>query len=228
MKNWLIVLVCLFTIDPSTAGIVMTGTRVIYPSNQEFVSVQVNNIGKTDSLVQSWVDAEDDTISLSDPSAAIFLVTPPISKIEANKGYSLRVIFTNKYNLKKDRETLFWLNVLEVPEKPKDKKNYLQFAVRSKLKLFYRPESLNISQEDAFKKVELNLTGDYVVLNNPTPYFINLGKRSIYLKNGVEKKLNLNYISPFSIKEFSDIKAADVQRVDMNFINDYGGVYQFK
>jgi chaperone protein EcpD len=228
VKSWLIALVYLFIINQSIAGIVITGTRVIYPSNQDFVTVQVNNIGKTDSLVQSWVDTEDDMISLSDPSAATFLVTPPISKIEVNKGYSLRIIFTNKYNLKQDRETLFWLNVLEVPEKPKDKKNYLQFAVRSKLKLFYRPESLNISQEDAFKQVELNLAGDYAVLNNPTPYYINLGSRNIYLKSGVEKKINLNYISPFSMKEFKDIKSTDIQRVDMSFINDYGGIYQFK
>lgn len=226
MRNWFIILVSFLLAEQGLAGIVITGTRVIYPSNQEFVAVQLNNVSKNDVLVQSWINVEKDDLDLTEATST-FLVTPPISKVEGNKGHSLRIIFTNKQKLEQDRETLFWFNVLEIPEKPKDKKNYLQFAVRSKLKLFYRPTNLTMSQEEAFQKVKLNLDGEFVVFENPTPYYINIGKKKIYLKNGLEKNADLKYMNPYSTKELKDIKAVDVKQVDINFINDYGNVFKF-
>lgn len=115
-------------VTSAQAGIVITGTRVIYPSDKEFVSVQLTNVGEQIALVQSWIDDKD---IITDPTTtkAPFIVTPPITTIEASRGQSLRVIFNQKQKLASDRETLFWLNVLDIPAKPEAGKNYLQFAI---------------------------------------------------------------------------------------------------
>ena len=85
-------------ITSAQAGIVITGTRVIYPSDKEFVSVQLTNVGDQVALVQSWVDSKD---IIADPTTtqAPFIVTPPITTIEAAKGQSLRVIFNQKQKI---------------------------------------------------------------------------------------------------------------------------------
>ena len=43
--------------------------------------------------------------------------------------------------LPSDRESLFWLNIMEIPLKVEDP-NSVQFAIRQRLKLFYRPPAL--------------------------------------------------------------------------------------
>lgn len=50
-------------------------------------------------------------------------------------------------SLPKDRETLFYFNVREIPPKS-DKENVLQVALQSRLKLFYRPESIKKKAND--------------------------------------------------------------------------------
>ncbi|SUV88436.1 chaperone protein [Bordetella pertussis] len=58
-------------------------------------------------------------------------------------------IFFNGYpdgkTLPSDRESVFWLNVLEVPPKatPEEGHGVLQLTIRSRLKLFYRPKGLS-------------------------------------------------------------------------------------
>lgn len=158
------------------AGIVISGTRVIYPSSKAFVSVQIENIGKEPALVQAWVDRVDESLDLSGIKAP-FIVTPPLKTVDSNKGKALRVIFNQKELLPKDRESLFWFNVLDIPTKPENLQNYIQFAVRSKLKLFFRPDEIKISQDDAFKQFNINIEKYYYILSNPTPYYINFGKK---------------------------------------------------
>ncbi|RDL19867.1 pili/flagellar assembly PapD-like chaperone [Serratia fonticola] len=42
-----------------TAGVVISGTRVIYPSDAKEVSVRINNVGPSPVLLQSWIDNDD-------------------------------------------------------------------------------------------------------------------------------------------------------------------------
>lgn len=45
---------------PVMADIVISGTRVIYKSDQKSVSVRLENKGNSHLLVQSWLDTGDD------------------------------------------------------------------------------------------------------------------------------------------------------------------------
>ena len=85
------------------AGIVITGTRVIYPNDKEFVSVQLSNVGDKDALVQSWVDTKDMT---ADPTTtkAPFIVTPPLFRLDPEQTNTLRIQYTGA-PLPTDRDT---------------------------------------------------------------------------------------------------------------------------
>lgn len=125
----------------ATANVVIIGTRVIFLAEQKSVNVQLQNSSSDPALVQSWLD-RGDINSRPNSIQVPFLVTPPVVRIEPNAGQTLRVVFIGKENLPQDRETLFYLNVLDVPPKPKAEDlgtNYLQFAIRSRIKFFYRP-----------------------------------------------------------------------------------------
>lgn len=59
--------------------------------------------------------------------------------MEPKRGQTVKVMYTGATALPKDRESVYWFNVLEVPPKPKDAqadKNLLQLAFRTRIKLF--------------------------------------------------------------------------------------------
>lgn len=212
-------------ITSSHAGIVITGTRVIYPSDKEFVSVPLTNVGDKVVLVQSWVDLKE---VIADPNTtkAPFIVTPPITTVEANKGQALRIIFNQKEKLASDRETLFWLNVLDIPSKPEvADANYLQFAIRNRLKLFYRPTSLKMEQQQAFEKVEVQRVNHQLEINNPTPYYLNFSKFSLVANNQTITDIkDITYIEPFSKQKINVENLSNTKLIRFSFINDYGSV----
>lgn len=121
------------------------GTRVVYRGADRDVSVRVNNTGNSPRLLQAWVDSGNER-DRAETSTAPFLVTPPVSRVEPGKGQALRLRFTGSNPLPQDRESVFWLNVVEIPPRPEaddgEGSSFLQFAVRTRIKIFYRPATL--------------------------------------------------------------------------------------
>lgn len=138
------------------AGTQIVGTRVIYPAEERDVSVRVLNTGNSARLLQVWADSGDDK-ETAETSKAPFLVTPPISRVEPGKGQALRVMFTGSADVPQDRESVYWLNVVEVPPRPTEEANTLQFAVRTRIKIFYRPKGLKGSPVDSASQVSWRL-----------------------------------------------------------------------
>ncbi|MBC3232133.1 fimbria/pilus periplasmic chaperone, partial [Serratia fonticola] len=64
------------------ASVVISGTRVIYPSDAKEVSVKISNVGPSPVLLQSWIDSGD---ANAKPSAikVPFVLTPPMNRVEA-------------------------------------------------------------------------------------------------------------------------------------------------
>lgn len=70
------------------ASVVLGGTRIIYPSNQNEVQITLKNKDAyARYLVQSWV-------SNIDGSKAPFLITPPVYRLEENRQTLLHIVFT--------------------------------------------------------------------------------------------------------------------------------------
>lgn len=176
-RNLLSALVLLFMGSvalPVNSAVVITGTRVIYSAADREVSVKMNNNGASPVLVQSWID-RGDRHSTPENANAPFFITPPVNRVNAGRGQVLRIRYTGE-TLAQDKESVFYLNVLEVPPKVKNAEgqNMLHMAFRSRLKLFFRPVGLKGSSQDAPHKVIWTRSGNQLSASNPTPFHINV------------------------------------------------------
>lgn len=156
------------------AGVVVSATRIVYPAGQQEVSVKLDNRSEQPALLQVWLDDGNEAVSPED-STVPFVVQPPIFRMEAGSGQSVRVRKVGEIPAT-DRETLFWINVLEIPPRSRaqSSENLLQFAYRTRLKVFYRPDKLPYSIHDAFSKAKIRRAGAGWVLVNPTPYHLSV------------------------------------------------------
>lgn len=165
----------------SHASVLIGGTRVILPGKGGEVTVRLTNDNTTPALVQAWIDRGDPQ-STPDSVDTPFLVTPPMFRMEPQRDQSLRILYTRE-PLPADRESLFWLNVLEVPPKPAeletDGKNYMQLAVRSRLKLFFRPEGLQGDPLKAAEQLRFQVSAGSVLVSNPTPYHVTISDLAV-------------------------------------------------
>ncbi|MFC5580590.1 molecular chaperone [Rhodanobacter terrae] len=223
---------CLAT-GAANASVVIAGTRVIFPAKDGEVTVRMTNQNTTPALVEAWIDSGD-AHSTPDKVSTPFLITPPLFRMEPNRDQSLRILFTHSEQpLPTDRESLFWLNVLEVPPKPSGPqfqgKNYLQVAIRSRLKLFYRPAGLagdpiKAASALSFKAASAAGLGALVV-HNPTPYYVTLSQITVSV-GGTSHKVDTGMVAPLSDLRLaiSDLKQAPSagSTVQYNCINDYG------
>lgn len=216
------------------ASVVIMGTRVIYPEQKKSINVQLHNGENSPSLVQAWLDTGN-AYSPPDSVKVPFIITPPVSRVEAGTGQTLRIMYTGE-PLPRDRESVFYLNVLDIPSRPETEEsetdgshiNYLQLAVRSRIKVFFRPDTLSQSPADARRQVKWSLIhkeGRILLrADNQTPYFITY--RKILLKTG-QDMLSFSHpgmVSPYSFKEFaSPGKNTQGSSVIWTVINDYGG-----
>lgn len=135
--RYAVLMAALVGCSQAMSSVVFTGTRVIYPVEKKEVTVKINNEGSKSVLVQSWID-QGDIASTPSNSAAPIVISPSVSRIDPNEGQSLRLMFTGAV-LPSDKESVFWLNVLEIPAKVSgnDEQNMLRMAFRSRIKVFY-------------------------------------------------------------------------------------------
>lgn len=224
----LLVAGCLLCSYVSQASVVVTGTRVIYDASQREVTIKLNNDGAMPALVQSWID-DGDAQAGPDVATAPFILTPPIARIDSKKGQTLRVRYTGQ-KLSQDKESLFWLNVLEVPPSASDGQNKLKIAFRSRLKLFYRPANLPGDAVSAAGSVQWRAerSGNGWVLDcsNPSAYYVTLNQvkvAGIELKIGIDNSLvapGQHLRLPLSASE------PPSGNVSYSTINDFGSVNQ--
>ena len=163
-------LALLIPFSAANAEIIIHGTRAVYPSDAREITLQVTNTGKSPALVQAWID-EGDAKATPDQSKAPFIITPPITRVEAEKGQYLRITSLPTANaLSKTQETLFWLNVLDIPPKPSTKNaggapdNFLQLAIRSRIKFFYRPSGIKEDVALAPEKIQWSSQGNNLLI----------------------------------------------------------------
>ncbi|MBB1201007.1 molecular chaperone [Enterobacteriaceae bacterium 89] len=204
------------------ASAVISGTRVIYPSDSKEVSVKITNNGSSPVLLQSWIDNGDQNARPSSIKVP-FVLTPPMNRVDAGKGQTLRISYSGG-SLPMDKESVFWLNVLEVPAKNKAKadENTLQMAFRSRIKLFYRPAGLQGNANDAAKSVTWSARGGNVEANNPTPYYVNFVNLRI---NG--KSVDGAMVAPRSSMTVS-LPGSAGSKLTGSYVNDYGAVNSYE
>lgn len=221
LKKFLLAL--FFFSSMAQANIIILGTRVIYPADQASVNVQLTNNSPRPALMQAWLDMGDASIAANKIKVP-FVITPPVSRIEPNARQTIRIAYTGE-PLPQDRESIFYLNIMDIPPKPKteETQNYLQFAIRSRIKLFYRPQGLKITPQQAYTQITWTKTSNngkaVLRATNPTPYYITFTK----LVAG-STSVEAGMVAPFSSYDFVMQGRISGNQVNWSTINDYGGI----
>lgn len=201
------------------AAIVPDRTRVIYGEGEPSVSVTISNKNpKLPFVVQSWIEDEKG-VKVSAP----FMVLPPLLRVEPNDSNVLRIVKLPGDNLAKDRESVFYLNIREIPPKS-EAANAMQIALQSRLKLFYRPKGVQPKRgEDVGLSLllQFDATAKKVVIDNPTPFHVTV----VGLLAGAEKTkvpVETVMISPMG-KVDVPLKDVGFGKLYVSHMNDFGG-----
>lgn len=229
MRHFLILLSAMLLSVSGHASVVINATRVIYPSSSKFVNVQLVNRSTTTHLVQSWID-DGNPAAAPESIKVPFTLTPPVVKMAASEGQTLKITLRKGTPLAKDRETVYWLNVLDIPPVPENASggdNYLQVAIRSRIKLLYRPDEIPSPASDIHKKLTLESRSGGSCLKNSSPYYVTVPQIIAWSGGDLKKKTDDNllkatvFVEPFGCQSVpASIKAGSRYRV--TWMDDYG------
>nr|WP_231572442.1 fimbrial chaperone [Rahnella aquatilis] len=218
-----------FIASDVSADVVISGTRVIYPAQAKEVTVKLDNRGEKALLVQAWMDDGREDINPQEMKIP-FLVTPPISRMNAKQGQTVKIASLGA-DLPKDKESVFWFNVLEIPPKAKNTsdENLLQLAFRTRIKLFYRPEGLKGSSSEAATALTWKIIKKdkqvFAEVKNASPYFVTVNEATLNANNS-QYAIEKNMISPASIKLMKVeglSNPVSAGKITYSAISDYGG-----
>ncbi|WP_415760576.1 molecular chaperone [Proteus mirabilis] len=211
MKSIILFFISLFIINTSYAGVIISGTRVIYNEGNKNVSINVKNPDKMPYLIQSWID------DFEEKKQSKFTITTPLFRLNPDKENTLRIFLTEE-GLPSDQESLFWLNIKTIPATEKTE-NSLQIAFKTQMKLIYRPKSLkDVNFEEEQKKLSWSKERGKVIVYNPTPYFMNFQT----IKFNGKLVDDVSYAKPFSTKSFDINDNNEHGLISWELINDYG------
>jgi len=200
------------------AGMQLDRTRVIVTQTGGSTVVQASNPDQTPVLLQVWVEPGEDSLHATaygaSPAPTPFLVEPPVLRLEPDDARALQVWLTDPpQTLPEDRESQFWLSVLEVPADGLDNDgaamdaqgggSRLELTVLTQIKLFYRPAMLadyRRSDEDRLRfSLERDAQGLYCLsIHNPAPIHQSLDTLALH-QQGMANPMRLDapMIAPF-------------------------------
>lgn len=195
----------------ANAGVIIGGTRVIFEGAKKEATINITNPDNTPYLIQSWIDMQDG-VSGKTP----FIITPPLYRLDGGQKNLERIVMTG--SLPQEQESLFWLNIKAIPSTSKQM-NALQIAVKTRIKLIYRPEGLRASTpEEQATKLTWQQSGNAIQVNNPTPYVINFNEITL----GGRKLDDVTYVLPGASARFSLPEGVSGHSLTFKVINDYG------
>lgn len=231
-----LMLLCL-AMGSAWANVVVSGTRVVFPAKDGEVTLRLTNEGAQPALVEAWIDRGDPQAT-PDKVDVPFLITPPLFRMNAQQAQSLRIVYTRE-PLPAEHESLFWLNVLEVPPKPTGPavagKNLLQLAIRSRLKLFFRPDGLVGDPLKAPSQLSWRADVDgasrVLEVRNPTPYYITFSAITLTV-DGKDYAVDTGMVAPqatlrLTVPTLQQSPRAGA-RIGYTTINDYGAANLFQ
>lgn len=207
------------------AAFVIDGTRVIFDGDKKNTSFQVTNQSDRNYGGQVWIS------NTSQPEGRVYMVpSPSFFKVTSKGTQVVRIMHVNN-TLPADRESLFKLNVQEIPpmpEKNADGSAMLALAMNTQLKLFWRPKGLSAGRQNAEDKITIERHDGKVWLKNPTPYYFAI----IAIKSDGKKKTlsdpRAEELTAF--KPFSEVDTGLTElggKVSVDSIDDWGGIKNY-
>ncbi|HHR1398241.1 fimbria/pilus periplasmic chaperone [Klebsiella oxytoca] len=209
---------------PAEAALTVSRSRVIVNEGDKSVSMSVTNRNTQEPyLAQTWIEDEAET-KVTSP----LMVLPPVQRIEAGAKSAVRVqVLPDVSKLPKDRESVFWFNLREIPPRS-DKPNVLTLALQTRLKIFWRPASIKVdAKSESFpgiQNVTLAKNGNNYTLNNPTPYHLTFVEGRSAVKGKGKEGFEPVMVAP-KAQATLNVGASDLGATPvLVFVNDYGSL----
>ncbi|TNV14007.1 molecular chaperone [Buttiauxella sp. B2] len=221
MKKRLASLLLLLSLQAS-AGIQVGETRVIYNGNQKSAALSIHNDTDETWMVQTWLDNGD---ASKTPGNLPMQVIPPILKLAGNKDAILRFIYSGN-GLPTDRESVYWINVQEIPPSAKQE-NVMQIAVRTRVKLFYRPTAVKTTLLKEAEALTWRKQDNDLVVTNNGPLHVTFGVLTLKGSSGKTWKTEADMVKPMASLRIA-LPASAANSLSFTFINDYGGHTEIK
>jgi len=222
--RWLAGALLLALLPTAQAGVTLSGTRIIFDASKRDASITAGNGTDKPYAVQAWVNTEEDDHAISAP----FIATPPLFRLDSMKEQMVRIVPT-AHNLPTDRESVFYFNAQEIPAASNDEGNTLKIALRTRIKLFYRPKGLQGSLLEALPRLEWAIRQEAgeprLQVHNPTPFHVSF----IHIKvadGGRDSEIDKPVmVAPFSTRQYAIAPRLGwtPNSVEFSVINDYGG-----
>ena len=217
-RNFIIIILCFLVMSCAHAGIRLNKTRVIFNEKNPSTSITFSNTGKDNYLVEAAV-IDPGLNKVSDS----FMVIPPIFRSEGGQSSVLKIIRKGG-ELASDKESDYRrvLNAIPASERnTNERAARVSFSLGFSVKLFYRPESLKHTPDDAYKRLTFHRKDSTTVIaRNDSEY--NLSLSQLFLG---KQQINLNkqpsMIRPFDSVVFKTPEAVSEAR--WRLINDFGG-----
>ncbi|MGW3228729.1 fimbrial biogenesis chaperone [Kitasatospora sp. NPDC001095] len=197
-------------------AIALDRTRVIFDGGNRPLWLNISNENKElPYLVQGWLE-DDNGKKISSP----LMVLPPLQRVEPGTKSQIKVQATPATaQLPRDRETLYYFNIREIPPKS-TKPNTLQIALQTRFKLFYRPTPLaadGASQSaKAAQDLQMSWSGRELTVSNPSAYYVTVADLTV----GGGKSIEPFMIAPFGSKTCTP--ASTDGQIQWTYINDTG------
>jgi fimbrial chaperone protein len=218
LKNCCVALALMAVLGQAQAAFVINGTRFIYPAGQNSIVATVRNQAKLTYGGQVWVAS-----SVANQEQANFVPSPTFFKLSPGQAQVVRILGVQESQLPTDRESLFLLNIQEIPPAPKPGSNAISIAMNTQVKLIYRPEALAQGRRAAEQQLRVSRTASGLKLENPTPYYLAISTLQV---NGQRAPVNaatdkaLATLAPFSTIEVTDTFAPGAISADL--LDDHG------
>ncbi|MDE1180339.1 fimbria/pilus periplasmic chaperone [Paraburkholderia sp.] len=223
---------CALLVGNAHASVTIGATRVVYPLDQREVTIKLNNDSREPSLVQVWMD-EGNADAKPGEVKVPFVITPPIFRMEAQKSQTLRVIYSGEA-VPQDRESVYWLNVLDIPPKAaaKAEVNTLQMAFRTRIKVFVRPAKLPGKPEEAPSRLSWKIVpspdgnGHALSVTNPTAYHVSFSEVDVVGSANTFRNEKGGMVAPHATEIIPVATLTTVPQgatVHYTAISDYGG-----
>lgn len=208
----------------SYGALTISSTRVVFDSDKRNVSVNVSNPSDKPFAVQTWVNtaADDQT------TAVPFIASPPLFRLNASKEQ--QVLINGLPNtLPKDRESLFYFNVQELPQLQPGETNQLNIALRTRIKLFYRPVEIKSNPLDKLKDLRWSIQNindkPHLQVNNPSPFHVSFVRIELTANGQTVRLKDTPMAEPMATQRFEleGLKPIPGMQVNFSVITDYGG-----
>lgn len=208
----MLTIITVYLVNIAFAHVSVDAQRIVFDrSKATSKSVVIRNHDVTKPyLAQIWIEDELEN-RVDFPIVAL----PFLQRIEAKGSHQVRISsIGDESSLAKDRETLFYFNLLGVPPKTDvDADAMVQMFFQYHIKLFYRPAGLQVYKRDNgwINDAKIQRENQQITIENPTPYYLSIAG---YADGGGHKDTR-NFISEeLLIKPYSVARMkAEVGRV---------------